>query len=103
VNACHYTFTAAAGGQVHIVCAGKPIEITTPGCTTSVGSQTVETNEFTNATDANTGKMHIIIHTNVAGITYNECGTVRKDGTYTGTTTITAKDTLGNPVDITWT
>jgi hypothetical protein len=103
VNGCHFTFTAAVGGQTHLVCGGKPIEITTPGCTTTIGSQTLSTTEFTNSTDTTTGKMHIIAHTNIAAITYNECGTVRNNGTYTGTTTWTAKDTVGNPVDITWT
>jgi hypothetical protein len=100
---CHFNITAAAGGEHHIVCPVEPMVIATPGCTTTIGSQTVKSAEFTNATDAVTGKMHIIMHTNVTGITYNECGTVRNNGTYTGTTTLTARDTLGNWVDITWT
>jgi hypothetical protein len=104
INGCDYNFTAATGGQVHIICAaGKAIEITTPGCTTTVGTQTVEKNEFTNSTDTTTGKMHVILHTTVSGIVYNECGTVRNNGTYKGTTTITATDTAKVPTDITWT
>jgi hypothetical protein len=47
--------------------------------------------------------MEVIAHWNVTGITYNECGTVRNNATFTGTTTYTAKDAVGNPVDVTWT
>jgi hypothetical protein len=102
VNACSYEFTANATGEVHVKCAaGKAIEITTPGCTTSVGPQTISSNTYTNTTNPATGKMDVLIHTNIAGITYNECGTVRTNGTYTGTTTVTGTDTAGNAVDVT--
>jgi hypothetical protein len=103
-NGCIFNFTAAVGGQLHIECpAGKVIELTVPGCTTTIGSQTVGATEFTNATDSTTGKMHVIMHTNITGMHYVECGTTRTNMTYKGTTTLTAKDTVGNPVDITWT
>jgi hypothetical protein len=102
VNGCSIEGTTNEGGEAHIKCpAGKAMEITTPGCTTSVGPQTLKTNTYTNTTNATTGKMDVLIHTNIAGITYNECGTARTNGTYTGTTTFTGKDTLGNNVDIT--
>jgi hypothetical protein len=105
INGCTYTFTAAAPGEVVVTCGTKPIEITVPGCTTTVGSQTIkEKNEYTNGTNSATGKMDVTVDTDVTGggtITYNECGTVRTNGTYTGQTTVTATNTAGTPIDIT--
>lgn len=77
-----YLFTA--NGDVHV---NGTFEITAPGCTTTVsGPQTLKgANSFSN----NAGKTDVIAKTNASGIAYNECGTARTNGTYTGTTTVT--------------
>ncbi len=102
VNGCSYEFTTNEGGEVHVKCpAGKEIEITTRGCTTKVGPQTLKENIYTNTTNPATGKMDVLIHTDITSkIKYNECGTVRENGTYTGTTTVTGTDTEGKPTDV---
>jgi hypothetical protein len=41
VNGCDYRFTPNANPYLHITCGEKPIEVTTPTCVVTVGSQTV--------------------------------------------------------------
>jgi hypothetical protein len=103
VNGCSIEGTTNATGELHLKCpAGKAIEITVPGCTTSFGPQTIGSDTYTNSTNPVTGKMDVLSHTDItSSITYNECGTVRFNGSYTGTTTYTGTDTSGNAVDYT--
>jgi hypothetical protein len=101
VNGCHYLFTSETATKgttepviTHITCpTGKAIEVTAPGCTTKVGPQTIGGNSFDNGTSG--GKKDVTVTTNVEGIEYNECGTVRNNGKYTGTTTVTGKNSEG--------
>jgi len=86
VNGCSYTFTSHGATTVDCA-AGKAFEITVPGCTTKVGPQTFAKGmEYT--TVGSTPSRSITSHTNVTEIEYNECGTVRKNGTYKGDTSI---------------
>jgi hypothetical protein len=88
-NGCKYNFNA--NGSTKVECpTGKAIEVTVPFCTTSVGSQTLSSGMSfaTEGTEAAHNRK-ILATTNISGITYNECGTVRTNGTYTGTTTVT--------------
>jgi hypothetical protein len=103
INGCSFEFTTNEGGEVHLLCpTGKAIEITTPGCTTAIGPQTRKVNIFTNTTNPATGKMDVLVHSDITNaITYNECGTVRSNGSYTGTTTVSGTDTSGAAVDLT--
>jgi hypothetical protein len=86
-NGCFFEMNS--NGSSKILCpAGKALEITVPFCTTSVGPQTFPTG-LVFGTVGTTPSRHIILETFVANITYNECGTVRKNGSYTGTTNFT--------------
>jgi hypothetical protein len=107
-NGCHYLYTTenTTGGSlaavtVHITCpSGKKIEVTVPGCTTSIGPQTIGGFTIQNTTSG--GKKAVSIITNVSGIEYNECGTVRKNATLTGTTTVWGTDTVGGAAVNVW-
>jgi hypothetical protein len=84
VNGCALLITAT--GVTHVECpAGKEIEITTPGCTTKIGPQTISGNTFAN----NAGKTDVVMTMNASGITYNECGKSFSNATYTGASTLT--------------
>jgi hypothetical protein len=83
-NGCE--FGLDANGSTQIECpAGKAIEVTVPFCTTSIGPQTISSG-MTYATVGTTPNRSILATVNVSGITYNECGTVRTNGVYKGTT-----------------
>ena len=84
-NGCAYVFNA--GGTTEVECPeGKKIEITAPFCTTTVGPQHFSSGmSYSN----NAGETDIVASTNISGISYNECGTSRTNGTYTGGTTVT--------------
>lgn len=87
VNGCSYTFTSH--GATTVDCpSGKAFEITAPGCTTKVGPQTFASG-MTYTTVGSTPSRSISASTNISGITYDECGTIRTNGTYKGTTSIT--------------
>ena len=83
-NGCGYIFNA--NGTTEVECpSGKKIEITAPFCTTTVGPQHIAGGmSFSNGTgDVNaTTKIE-------KEIDYNECGTNKTNGSYTGTTTVT--------------
>jgi hypothetical protein len=112
-NGCKYKFTSA--GEIHIVCPGEAaIEVTAPGCTVTVGTQTPtgpNTVEFTNIGSGST--MEITIDVTLRGIHYIEhnrgsfpnCSnpTVTKtNGTYTGHAKVTGETTGGTHTAITW-
>ena len=85
-NGCAYVFNA--NGTTEVECpSGKKIEITAPFCTTTVGPQHLASGmSFAN----NAGETDIVATTNISSsIDYNECGTERTNGSYTGTTTVT--------------
>jgi hypothetical protein len=85
-NGCAYIFDAS--GTTEVECPeGKKIEITAPFCTTTVGPQHIAGGmSFAN----NAGKTDINATTNIkTEIDYNECGTNRTNGSYTGGTTVT--------------
>jgi len=87
VNGCGFRLNAS--GTTELECpTGKAIEITVPGCTTSIGPQHFATGmEYT--TIGTTPSRTITAHSNISGISYNECGTPTKNGTYKGSTKIT--------------
>lgn len=85
-NECAYEFNA--NGSTKVVCpSGKAIEVTVPFCTTSVGPQTFASG-MTYETVGTSPSRSILAKTNISGIKYNECGTERTNGTYTGTTSV---------------
>jgi hypothetical protein len=87
-NGCEFKFTS--GGAAHIICpAGKPIEITVPGCTYLIGAQTPG-GSATYTTSGSAPNRHIIEHWNFSGLSYIECGTARTNGTWKGSTTTKA-------------
>jgi hypothetical protein len=86
-NGCSYVFSATGSTQIQCP-AGKSIEVTVPFCTTSVGPQTIASG-MTFETVGTTPNRTILAKTNISGIHYNECGTERTNGTYTGTTKVT--------------
>jgi hypothetical protein len=90
-NECEYIFNV--NGSTELKCpAGKSIEITVPGCTTTVGSQTFASG---NTFSSNATKTDINVTTNVSGIKYKECGGAEQTGgTYKGTTTTTASSAI---------
>jgi hypothetical protein len=86
-NGCEYNFNANGSTQVECP-AGKAIELKVPFCTTSIGPQTFSSG-MSFETVGTTPNRSILARTNISGITYDECGTVRANGTYKGTTTVT--------------
>jgi hypothetical protein len=89
MNSCHYVFHVAnAGppylGTMDIACnPGDSIELRVPFCTVKIGPQSgLSGVGFTN--EGATSSRMIKISLNVTGISYNECGTARTDGSYTG-------------------
>lgn len=85
-NGCNYNFNAT--GSTIVECpTGKAIEVTVPFCTTSVGPQTLPSG-MSYETLGSTPNRSILATTNISGITYNECGTERTNGTYKGTTEV---------------
>ena len=87
-NGCAYIFNI--NGTTEVECpSGKKIEITAPFCTTTVGPQHLATGGNTFHTVGSTPNRHITTTTHISNeIDYNECGTNRTNGTYTGTTTV---------------
>ena len=76
-NNCYFTFNA--NGTSNLTCSGNPIEITTPFCTTTIGTQHIASGmSYANSSG------DILATTNISGIKYNECGTNRTNGTYKG-------------------
>jgi hypothetical protein len=101
VNKCKYKFTAGSiisgnfEGSVHIVCPEKPIEVTAPGCTITVATQTPTggTITYTNLGSGTTRELGVDVA--LTGIHYIEdnkglfptCsspGVTTTDGTYRG-------------------
>jgi len=96
VNECDFLFTAT--GEMHIICpANKAIELTAPFCTVKIKAQ-----NGLNATAiaSNAGKTDFKFTTNIGGIAYDECGTPRVNGTYTGSTTVTGANAMKTPIDV---
>lgn len=90
-NGCRATFTRDGSHHVYWCPPGKKVEITAPFCTTTVGPQYVASGvSFAN----NGGKTDIIATTNISGIEYNECGTIKTNGKYTGTSTLTGSSSV---------
>jgi hypothetical protein len=87
-NGCFFRWTA--NGAAHIVCpSGKPIEYTAPLCTIQVPGQSLP-GGATYTTSGSPPNRHIIEHWNFTGLTYIECGTLRTNGTWKGSTTTQA-------------
>jgi hypothetical protein len=94
-NGCDFLFTAV--GEMHITCpAGQEIEIKNPDCLVRIGVQTVKTVSYA----SNLGETDFTITTAVTALTYNECGTARNNGTWSGTTTVTGSNSKGTPIDV---
>lgn len=100
-NGCHYLFTYDK--TVHLQCPTKPIEITAPGCTVTVGTQTISPVDFNN----NAAKTDVTVVATVGNIQYTNhdegfvcTGGQFTGGKYTGSTTVTGEDTNKNPVAI---
>ncbi|HEX2097323.1 MAG TPA: hypothetical protein VHF50_08150 [Solirubrobacterales bacterium] len=104
VNGCKYKFgtsTTNYQGAVHVVCGSKPIEITAPGCTVTVGTQTPDGNAtYTNVGSGTTRE--VTVDVNLSGIDYTEhdtfeggcegpTGTLKTNGTYKGAALVTGE------------
>lgn len=104
---CDYLFTAS--GEVHIICptGTGPITVAGPGCTITVGAQTVKTATYT-ALGAGTTR-DITIHANMSNISGSASGFscdktgAFTTGTYTGAVTVTGTNTVKEHVGIWWT
>jgi hypothetical protein len=87
-NGCSFKWTAS--GSAHILCtAGKAIEITAPFCTTQVPGQSLS-GGATFTTLGAAPNRHIVEHWNFTKLKYIECGTLRENGTWHGSTTTSA-------------
>ena len=86
-NGCAYIFNANGTSEVECP-SGKKIEITAPFCTTSIGPQHFASGSHTyhNETSILWGFYRKTTHT--TKMAYNECGTNKTNGTYTGNTDI---------------
>ncbi|HEX3240554.1 MAG TPA: hypothetical protein VHR18_10525 [Solirubrobacterales bacterium] len=85
-NGC--AFIIYISGTSEIECpSGKKIEITAPFCTVTIAPQHLATGvTYSN----NAAKSDIVITTDITNeLDYNECGTARTNGSYTGVTTLT--------------
>ncbi|HEX3240731.1 MAG TPA: hypothetical protein VHR18_11445 [Solirubrobacterales bacterium] len=90
-NGCGYIFNAS--GTTEVECPeGKKIEITVPFCTVTVGPQHIAGGmSYSN----NAGETDIVATSNIKSeIDYDECGTSRTNGSYTGATTVTAAEPI---------
>jgi hypothetical protein len=113
VNSCKFKFTSGEEGEgnleggVHIVCpAGKSIEVTAPGCTVTVGTQTPTGGTIT-YTNLGAGKTREIgVDVALTGIHYIEdnkgifptCsnnGATTTDGTYRGESIVKGENGSG--------
>jgi archaellum component FlaF (FlaF/FlaG flagellin family) len=113
VNGCKYVFTA--NQSMHIVCpAEKSIEVTAPGCTVTVGTQTPtgpNTIEYTNIGAGTT--MEVTLDVSLSGIHYIEhnkgsfptCSfptETTTNGTYSGHAKVTGETAAHVHTGITW-
>ena len=82
-NGCAYIFNA--NGTTEVECpSGKQMAILAPFCTTTIGPQHIAA-----GMSYGNGSSDIVATTNIKSeIDYNECGTNKTNGTYTGTTTV---------------
>lgn len=112
VNGCAYII--GANGHVTLECPeNKHIEVTAPGCTTTIkaaNNQTMESVSFTN--EGTTTGRSIIVDSNITNIAYEEdtvgtntCaspGKATTGGIYTGSVTVSAKNGGGTAKGIWW-
>jgi len=103
VNGCKYKFATSETkyqGAVHIICATKPIEITSPGCTVTVGTGTPGGKAtYTNVGSGTTREVTVDVA--LTGINYVEdnngggcvgpTGTTKTNGTYSGAALVTGE------------
>ncbi len=88
-NGCTYEFWA--NGTSEVICpAGKAMEITAPFCTVTIGTQHIV---GSNTMHPNLSKTDIIVTFNWVGVDYNECGTSKTNGSFTGGATVTKSGT----------
>jgi hypothetical protein len=111
VNGCDYRFTPNANPYLHIVCPTKTIEVTTPNCIVTVGSQTV--NSGVTYTNGGAGATRdVTVKLGLSGLTYTQlnkafpnctggAGTFT-NGTYSGEATVKGANTAGVQVGIWW-
>jgi hypothetical protein len=84
-NGCAYLY--GPNGTTALECpAGKMIEITTPGCTTTIGPF-----HFSFGTTFANDATRVVLKTKheTKGIPYDECGSATTGAAYTGETTVT--------------
>jgi hypothetical protein len=85
-NGCAFRFLS--NGTTVIECPfGPEIEITVPKCTISIGPQHLASG-MSYTTTGSAPNRAITTDTNISGIEYDECGTVRTNGTYSGSTSL---------------
>jgi hypothetical protein len=112
---CNYIFTTTAADNVHLECdEGKQIEITAfilgkfrPCLDIHAQTPTIALVDYHNGTNAATTKMDVEVEWTVTGITYEKTGSCAfgviegNDAKYTGNFTLTAHNSLGEPIDVT--
>ena len=90
-----------------ISCGAKPIEVTAPNCTLTIGSQTgLASSTF--STEGTSPKRDIKVKLNLTGVSYTQTGKGEppcstksfSDGTYTAEATLTGTDTSSTQVDL---
>ena len=108
VNGCFFEFTSGKTGKAHhtahFICPVKPLEITHPNCTIKVPTQTTEGTSTTNITHL--GKQAVTLTSTAKVTSHYESGICIFLGTsqtteMKGSVTVEAKDTAGNPVNLT--
>ncbi len=90
MNSCRYVLHVSNAGPPYVGTAdvsctsgGDAIEIRIPGCTVKIGAQSgLSGVTYTNEGTASSRKVKVSL--NVTGISYNECGTARTNGSYSG-------------------
>jgi hypothetical protein len=111
MNECHLRFTANFNPYLHIICPTKPIEVTTPPCTITIGSQTVNSG-FTYTNEGAGTTRDVKVKFALSGLTYTQlnkafpnctggAGTFT-NGSYTGEATVKGANTAGTQVGIWW-
>jgi len=109
-SSCEYLFTqpVAKVGKVDIVGCLEPITVTGFNCWVTVGNQN-NLGSITYTTGESLKAHDLLIHVSLTGITYTQhsksfpgctAGTFT-NGTYTGTSTVEALNTAGEPIPLT--
>jgi hypothetical protein len=106
VNSCQIVLHMSTG-LTDIACGAKPIEVTAPNCTLTIGSQTgLASSTF--STEGTSPKRDIKVKLNLTGLSYTQTGKGEtpctsksgSDGSYTAEATLTGTDTSVSQIDL---